>query len=130
MNCSCVSIDNEDGCVDLITKTRPTARKVHKCYECHRSILPDEKYELQNYIFEGDFEMHKTCAECVEIRDMFFCEGYRYGNLHEDLIDSMADDDCELSESCIAALSPKARDIMCETLEKCYRFQSEREMYG
>jgi hypothetical protein len=118
MNCSCVSVDM-DGCVDLISKTKPTARKGHKCHECYRAISPGEQYEVQKYRYEGKFEAHKTCSECVDIRNMFFCEGYRYGSIREDLVDDLNDADCELSESCIAELSPKARDIICEIIEEC-----------
>ena len=119
MHCSCISIDYDDW-VELISKTELTAKKIHKCHECYRAILPGEKYEVQKYVYEGKFETHKTCSECREIREMFFCEGYQYESIHEDFENNLNDANCELSESCIAKLSSKARNIVCEMIEECW----------
>ena len=130
MNCSCVAVENDGDWADLISKTKPTAKKKHKCHECYRAILPGEQYEVQKYVFDWAFETHKTCSECVEIRDMFFCEGYRYGSIREDFIDDLIDADCDLSESCIAVLSSKAQGIVCEILEECWESRIAMEDFA
>ena len=129
MNCACVAVDIDDY-VDLISKTKPVARTEHACHECRRRIRPGEQYEVQKYVFEGTFETHKTCSECVEIRDMFFCDGYHYGQTRDDLNDDLIDADCELPESCIAALSPKVQDIVCGVIEECWETKIAIEDFG
>jgi len=130
MNCSCVAVDYDCDWVDLVEKTKPVARKKHRCVECDRDILPGEKYEIQKYVFEGEFETHKTCSECVEIRDMFSCEGYRYGSILNDFEDDLINADCDLSESCIAELSLKAREIVCEMIEGCWELRIVRDDFA
>lgn len=50
------------------SERNPTARKSHKCCECHGIIQPGEKYELFSGVWEGRGESFKTCHECAEIR--------------------------------------------------------------
>ena len=45
-----------------------TARKDHKCCECHGPIVPGEKYQLVKGCWDGHWGHFKTCALCVDLR--------------------------------------------------------------
>ncbi|QDV86960.1 hypothetical protein TBK1r_60650 [Stieleria magnilauensis] len=67
--------------------TKPKARKVHRCGECLRDILPGERYEYVSGIWkDSGGSTHKTCADCVRLREVIGIECYAYG-LMMDAID-------------------------------------------
>jgi hypothetical protein len=45
-----------------------TARKKHKCCECHREIVVGESYEYISGIWETAMNF-KTCKSCVDLRE-------------------------------------------------------------
>lgn len=80
-------IDDCDDHVTLMSSGDHTARKQHRCAECGRHILPGEKYHADQFIFEGKFSNHKTCAHCMVARGWLGdeCGGWAYGAVEEDL---------------------------------------------
>jgi RNase P subunit RPR2 len=44
-----------------------TARKAHRCDECHRSITPGERYEEAVGFQDGSWWRMCTCHECLPI---------------------------------------------------------------
>jgi len=46
-----------------------TARTVHCCDECRRTISPGEKYEKVRGKWEGTFSVYKMCPRCIAFRD-------------------------------------------------------------
>ena len=119
MECSCVYCDVDSFCELLHTETRK-ARKQHKCYECNNIIEVGYSYLCETTMFEGKFEEIKTCSVCRELRNVFFCEGFYYGQVIEYLKEHIWESNGEISESCIAELSPKAREVVCEMIEHCW----------
>jgi len=83
MGCSCIAVD-ADECYETLSRGTPVARKEHTCGECGREIVPGENYERYEGIFDGHIDTHKTCLDCVSVRDAFFCS-WIYGNIWEDL---------------------------------------------
>lgn len=83
MNCNC-SIDVESYPEFSITKVI-TARKAHKCCECHKEINPGEKYEMVVGKWEGEMSRFKTCIPCSSIRKDYCPDGYEFGALQEAL---------------------------------------------
>ncbi|MBM7424940.1 hypothetical protein HNR64_003277 [Spongiibacter marinus] len=80
-------IDDADGeCVVLHSDIR-TARKAHKCNECHRNIEGGEPYLNECTVFEGSKETHKTCQHCQVIRKWLTheCGGFVYGQIYSDI---------------------------------------------
>lgn len=53
---------------DFQTESTPTARKVHKCGECHGHIEPGQKYQLISGSWEGEMGSFKTCMPCLAAR--------------------------------------------------------------
>lgn len=69
--------------------SKPVARKLHRCEECGSAIAAGEAYESAKGIWDGRFDVFKTCARCVALRDHLkahvrcFC--WAHGSLHEDI---------------------------------------------
>src|SRR5690554_6021028 len=75
--------------VEVLSDTKPVARKVHRCGECQREIQPGEQYEKIVGIFEGQMDTYKTCLHCVAVREWLsqVCGGWLYGMVGEDLLE-------------------------------------------
>lgn len=105
---------------DLFRDFDRTARKEHRCGECRRTIMPGEVYRVEEGQWHGNFDSHKTCLECVEIRDSFFCN-FIFGNVLDDLRESIWEARGSYSEECLLKLSPAARDKVFEIIERVWR---------
>lgn len=53
---------------EISSETFPKARKVHRCCECRGTIQPGERYSCLSGLWDGRFEVYKTCLECIELR--------------------------------------------------------------
>lgn len=117
MECSCeIDVDAEYG-GGFENRQNITARKQHKCHECYRVIEPGEKYETASGVYDGSFYHHKTCSDCLSLRDQVFTNGWWYGQIWDDFFSNIG---CSISEICIAALTPAAREKVCEHIEECW----------
>lgn len=81
-------INDADGYVLVIRESTPSARKPHKCDECHRVINIRERYLREYMKFDGDMSDHKTCMHCQIARDWLLheCAGFCYGEIEEDIV--------------------------------------------
>ena len=81
-------IDCADDVVYLLAEYHSTARKRHKCRECHREIRPGESYLIEKYIDDG-ICTHKTCQHCQIVRGWLSaeCGGWLYGGVREDILE-------------------------------------------
>lgn len=117
MTCQ-IEIDPDLGdSADFTQTSTPTARKEHKCGECGRAILPGEKYEYVAGKWYGDFQIHKTCADCLSVRTTLFCS-YYFGSIWDELytaIDESGGGDHIAGN--LADLTPAARAKVCEIIE-------------
>lgn len=80
-------VDYADGCVTMLSSGLRTARKAHTCHECGRTIKAAELYRSESYIWEGEFQVHKTCPQCLICRQWLEneCSGWVYGGVAEDV---------------------------------------------
>ena len=80
-------VDDADGWVTMLSSGLRTARKAHKCHECGRTIKTAELYRSESYIYEGEFQNHKTCPQCLICRQWLEkeCKGWVYGGVGEDV---------------------------------------------
>ena len=83
--CTCIDAGYDSDQPDFFTVKKPRARKVHKCNECARDIQPGEVYQRDSGKWFGKMLTFKICAACSEIMDVFFCNGFVYGEIHTDL---------------------------------------------
>ena len=88
MDCGiCIYAKYDDG-PSVWSTTWRVARKPTRCVECRRPIVAGQRYEFVSGKWDGEWSTYKTCAECVEIRLAFACDGtWTYTTLWEDLED-------------------------------------------
>jgi len=88
----CVDVDLDfGGSSELHNAKIVKARKKHKCGECYRQIKVGKKYEYVTQKFDGEFFCHKTCLDCLSVRDVFFSNGWSYGEIWEYLTEYFKD---------------------------------------
>jgi len=117
-DCSCIYADY-DGCADEIQKAVRVARKPHKCQECYRVIKKGEKYEYYAGNYDGFFT-HKTCTDCLSVREEFFCSGFGFGAIWEDVWEHVQELDGNISSECLAKLTPRAREKICDYVQEAW----------
>ena len=114
--CSCVYVD-VDNYADLHEAKTRKARKEHKCNECGRTIGIRENYEHVSGLWDGRFSHYKTCMDCLSLRNEFFCEGWNYEMVHEDLTEYIQEAQGQIPEDCILRLTPGAQATVFEKIE-------------
>ena len=127
MECSCdIIIDTSDSEADFIVEKIRKSRINHKCCECREQINIGEEYEHAKCCWDGDITTYKTCLSCVSVREMMFPAGWSYEMMWEDVSDFISDNG-GLNESCLSKTHPKAREKMCEMIEKEWLIDDETE---
>lgn len=127
MDCACVYVGGYDGPNLYWVKMR-IARKPNTCIECERTIEPGEKYEHDQSRYEDWWSSHVTCLDCKSIRDSFFCDGWLFGSMLDNLHEHIENMNGEIASECIVPLTPRAREMVCEMIEKAWEiFEDEEE---
>ena len=98
------------------------AHKSLFCGECNEKIKKGEKYEDYAGKYEGRIFKHVTCIDCISIREQFF-DSYCCGDIWENFEDFLYDEEGEVLEECISALTPRAREKVFEMMEKIWKDQ-------
>lgn len=117
MNCATIYCDVDEAAI-ILSCLSPTAQKEHKCNECRRMISRGERYLREATLFEGKIETWKTCIDCLSIRDEFFKQGFFYGETKSMVRDYVRDVNGDVPESCLSALTPGARSMVCSFIEE------------
>lgn len=120
MTCGCL-IDFADcgyDRVDVLRRTEPVARVAHQCDECDRIIEPGERYAREATISGGEFREWVFCADCDSLQE-FIC-GRLYGGLREQIAEAINCDDIDPSHPAIRALTPSAREWVCDLIEEAW----------
>jgi hypothetical protein len=117
MDCACIYID-PDSTPDFVNPVVVVARRSHKCYECGREIVPGENYECTAGKWAGEFLRFKTCADCLSVREAFFCEGFFYGDIWENVEEHIAHVDGMVSEDCLLDLTKAGRDKVIALIDE------------
>src|SRR5690242_12524167 len=50
-------------------RSRPKARKQYRCYECRGVILPGETHQYLKSLYEGSWDVVRTCLKCEAVRE-------------------------------------------------------------
>ena len=122
-DCSCVYVQQGDRAGRRLSEEMPRARKPHTCGECRRQIVPGETYERTTGIWDGDLSTYKTCTDCISMREEFFCDGWFYGFIWENLVEHLSDVvkfGDGVASSCLVPLTPTARDRVCAEIERLW----------
>lgn len=115
-----MSCEIDNDCCDMpecFSQADRKARKEHVCIECSRKIQPNETYRYESGIWSGEANSHKTCADCLSVRDAFACT-YVYGTLWEEMEQMICDYDGELSASKINSLTPNAKTKVLNLIDE------------
>jgi len=126
MECATVSTGYDDGAATTLSEKIVTARKQHKCHECQRKIQPGERYENYVGLYVNVFR-HKTCLDCVSLRDVFFTYGYTYEAIWQDMWEHIYECGDEISESALSRLTPAARARVCDMISEIWWDEEEDE---
>ncbi len=127
-DCACVYVDYET--CELIDGGMRKARKEHVCTECRRTIERGERYEYAFTSFDGGTDTYKTCVDCVSVRDSFFCNGWGYTMVWEDLEEHFSNviwKNGDVVSECIVPLTKAARDRVCDMIEEHWERIVEEE---
>lgn len=126
MECGCL-IDRYWGDAEEIWNCKTVTRsKPRQCSECNRRIAPGEKMEICLEYRENDNgDMVRTenqqrfhiCSDCQSIISAYFC-GVSLGCVLDDLWERIEEDPDSFVTSQLARLTPDAREIVCDMIEK------------
>jgi len=71
----------------IFNKTRHSAAKSYKCYECQTEIAKGDKYDRHSGLWDDSWDTYKICLKCAdEIEAAFKKEPdfyFEYGQLHD-----------------------------------------------
>lgn len=63
------------------------ARKTYRCYECSKSIAPGESYERTATLYDGSWDVARTCCRCLSARDYITAHAPCFCWLHGSMLD-------------------------------------------
>lgn len=120
MDCACITVDCGAFPAARFKNQNRTARKAHRCCECHKIINPGEQYRYDSGIWDGEPQSFKTCLDCVSIQSVYFCE-WTFGEIWNDLRENMNEDGLASIESFmdyrLEDLTPGARAAVMNLIE-------------
>lgn len=127
MSCACIYVDS-DFATYTIDQRRTKATGAHDCDECGNVILEGDMHEYylgtdpRERDEHGDDKefTHLTCEHCLSIRDEFFCNGWAWGSVIEDVQDHVWDVDGEISTECLLSLTSVARGWVIDMIDDVF----------
>lgn len=115
IDCACIDSDWTDGeSAECFNAVEIKSRKQHKCFECRRTIEIGEIYERATGNWDGSWNTFKTCADCLSIREAFFCS-YIYGSLWVDLKEYLEPGEC--LDKLMLKITQLAREKILEIID-------------
>jgi len=75
----------------VYNKTRPIAKKDHRCSECASDIKKGERYERVFGVWEGYPNTYKTCVNCLVVRDSITAVADCFCWQHEGLFENISE---------------------------------------
>lgn len=120
--CAISGSDDGEGGETLSVDIR-AAGKDHRCGECSGTILKGDRHEAYVLLFDGCVTTHRTCLDCLEIRNHFSCDGsWIFGHVWDDL-ESNLFPTMTAGGPCFEGLSPRAREIL---FDACLTWQENQ----
>lgn len=123
MNTGCEVVIGESGGErppEFYRSAIVTARKEHQCYECDRQIIVGQKYERVRGTWEGHFDWHTTCLDCVALAEAFGDGNRFHGAVWEEITDCLFP---EMSTACLAKIDPSQPSAKAYLLERWRRWK-------
>ena len=122
MSCGCIYVGDTEPYRVVLEPTKQVVSTLLTCGECGYEIDGEE-----HEIFVGASEeppkahhVHITCADCLSIRDEFFCDGWGYRSVLEDVAQHVYELEGEISSECLLALTPRAREMIIDMIDDTF----------
>ena len=119
--CSCVEFDC--GSCDptrVLHNKEVKGRKDHICCECRTLIPKGTSHKHVKHVWEGKIDNYRRCSDCESIFNSFFCGGCIMKHMFKDLKEHIEYMDGKIHEDCILSLTPRAKEMVCELIEKVW----------
>jgi len=116
-----------EDCVEVVRDDTRIARKNHRCSECNEIIKAGNPYQYKFYIYEDSKTSHRTCMDCISVRNLFFCEGFVFEQMWNDLEDYIFETNGQILCCDIRKLTPKATGRVFRMIEKRWKQLDEIE---
>jgi len=120
MECSCTVYTEVGDYCELLSSGFVKARKEHKCYECCGTIKVSEEYFKEATVYDRQFTEYKTCEHCYALRQVFFSDGWCYGQLWEAFKGMVRECQGDISVPCILDLTKVGRDKVLDLIEQTW----------
>ena len=127
-DCSCIYVDIGDDPNWFKEHMVRVNSSVRRCRECGKFFRPLEKHEkIRIQWYDKKPEEYRTCVDCVSVREKFFCEGYFFTRIWEDIQEHISEMDGVIDSSCIVDLPKRGRDMLCDRIEQYWDDHPEEE---
>lgn len=94
MECACIDASYDGDMPTFYNRKTVKARKEHKCCECGDIIKTGSEYEKAVGRWGKDFDVYKTCADCLSIGHAFFCGGWPHSIMWEEISEYLYPGEC------------------------------------
>lgn len=116
--CGCVYVPPGGRPIEFLRTVKTlVGGGVLRCHECRGPIHQGARYECVDAIFPSGARRYLTCADCLSMREAFFCSGYPPGRIWEALGGHVAEMDGQIASACLLALTPGARAKVLDEID-------------
>ena len=127
MECACTVPAYITERAELISIYTPKSFKHSLCSECENVIKIGVEYRKEIYKHNDSIYVHKTCEDCLSVREVFFSNGWYYGGIWSQMAEFIVNTNGNLSVSCLLDLTKKAQDRILDMIEEHWRIEDETE---
>ena len=98
------------------------------CCECEETFPAGTERELTECTYEDrEKEIYETCPDCLSVIKAFFCDGYYFNQVWEDVDYHIEEIDGQISSKCLLSLTPRARDKMFKLIQDRWDILNETD---
>lgn len=91
------------------------------CCECGKEFENGDKYERYvGQMYDDEPKIYRTCMDCISIRDEFFCNGWIFTRILEDVENHVEDVGGDISAECLLRLTPRAREMIFDMIDEVF----------
>jgi hypothetical protein len=129
IDCTCsISIGCYDPDPEFYKEKVVKARKTHRCCECRRDIIKGETYKTISGKWDGMILMYKMCSDCKSLIENFFGR-WTFEHIWEDMQEMISEQDGDINQTCVSKLTPTARGMVCDIIERIWQDREESGWY-
>lgn len=120
MSCGCIYVESDES-YKTISCLKIRAVHSRECQECRRTIERGEIYEyFIGTLGESNADTWITCSDCLSVRNVFFCNGWAFESIWEDVCYHVEGMDGKIDSECLAELTPRARAGVIDIIDEIW----------